>query len=179
MTSQINPEITAADLIPQIESAHYRIEEYGHLRNKRHVKGNPDAFAFGSSTWIKKAEAKFVMSQIFQDVANLSSASNIKQPLKTQPRNIVLVGHGIKNEVDYLKCLNFPLDQAQNVVLNLDTSSILSNKKNQVGLSSLLELLEIEVDKSHLHNAGNDAAYTLQALLTIVSPQCRSYGSTY
>lgn len=156
-------------MVSHIESAHYRIEEYGHLKNKRFVKGNPDAFAFGTSTWVKKAEAKFVLSQIFQDVTNLSGASNLKEPLRIQPRNIVLVGHGIKNEVDYLKCLDFPLDKAQNVVLRMDTSSILSNKKNQVGLSSLLELLEIEVDKTHLHNAGNDAAYTLRALLTIVS----------
>ncbi|KAK4506603.1 hypothetical protein PRZ48_000335 [Zasmidium cellare] len=165
----IDPEITSQDLISHIESAHYRIEEYGHLRNKRWVKGNPDAFAFGSSTWVKKADAKKVLLRIFQDAGNLSNAATLNEPLKGEVRNVVLVGHGIKNEVDYLKRLDFPLAAPRNIVHKLDTSTILSTKKQQVALKNLLQMTGINVDKSHLHNAGNDAAYTLHALMTIAT----------
>lgn len=162
-------QITSSDLISQIESAHYRINEYGHLRNKRYVKGNPDAFAFGRSTWINEADAKTVLSRLFQDPAHLPNASKLKEPPIGPASSIVLVGHGIKNEVGFFQSLGFQLYEAENIVMRMDTGSILSSKKNQVALKALLQLVGIEVNVQHLHNAGNDAAYTLQALLTIVS----------
>lgn len=168
MCFEINPEIEASDFIPHIESAHYRIRDYGHLRNRRFVKGNPDGFAFGKSTWIAKDDAKTVLSRIFQDPAYLANASKLNEPPVGPTRNIVLVGHGIKNEIGYLKSLGFALNEAENMVMRMDTGTILSSKKNQVALKGLLELCKIDVDRNRLHNAGNDAAYTLQALLTVV-----------
>lgn len=152
-----------------MESAHYRVREYGHLRNKRFVKGNPAGFAFGTSTWVAKKDAQTVLTRLFQDPGNLNNACQLKQPTIGPSRNIVLVGHGIKNEDTYLKFLGFDLYGADNVVKRMDTGTILSSKKNQVSLKALLQLAGIEVDVNHLHNAGNDAAYTLRALMTIVS----------
>lgn len=81
-------------------------------------------------------------------------------------RNVVLVGHGLKNEVGYLKNLHFDLMNAPNVVAIVDTSSI-GPGKGQLGLKKLCEAVGMEPQS--LHNAGNDAAYTLRAMILAVS----------
>lgn len=80
-------------------------------------------------------------------------------------RKIVLVGHGLKNEVAFLKNLTFDLYSAPNLVAIVDTQSI-GFSKNQLGLKKLCQAVGIEPQS--LHNAGNDAAYTLRAMILAV-----------
>lgn len=87
-------------------------------------------------------------------------------PLPGTSRNIVLVGHGLKNEVAFLKNLHFDLMSAPNVVAIVDTQSI-GPTKSQLGLKKLCQAVGMEPQS--LHNAGNDAAYTLRALIQAVS----------
>lgn len=84
----------------------------------------------------------------------------------TTPRKVIIVGHGLKNDTDYLQTLGFSLAVYSNVVSKMDTQTLGGGtKKAQVGLEKLL--LALGVHATNLHNAGNDAAYTLQALLLI------------
>lgn len=82
-------------------------------------------------------------------------------------RRIVLVGHGLKNEVGYLRNLNFNLMEAPNVVGVVDTQCI-GTSKSPIGLNKLCKALGMEPHL--LHNAGNDAAYTLRAMILAVRP---------
>lgn len=96
---------------------------------------------------------------------------------KGEPRNVILVGHALSNDVAYLRTLGFNASRAKNIVARMDTQNVATEKKNQPGLSMLLQALNIDVKREHLHNAGNDARYTLHALLSIVSchVSARSY----
>lgn len=62
-----------------------------------------------------------------------------------------------------------------NVVLRFDTQLIATPKKQKPGLAKLLVALEI--DAAHLHNAGNDAYYTLYALLCMAVKERHNPGS--
>ena len=79
-----------------------------------------------------------------------------------KPR-IALVGHDLSNDTKYLSKLGF---KPTNIAARLDTQSLARQSKvMSPGLKRLLEALAI--DAKNLHNAGNDAAYTLQALVSI------------
>ncbi|KXT03901.1 hypothetical protein AC578_9319 [Pseudocercospora eumusae] len=162
-------ETSKEELFSKIVSSHYRIEEYGHLRNNRFSKGNPGSFAFGTSTWTGLADIKQTLQNVFEDAAKLS-------PPLTGLRKIVFVGHAIKNDLEYLRKLNFDINDIPSVVLKLDTQTIAVSKKRQMGLAKLLAALQIV--PTHLHNAGNDAAYTLRALLAIAIGEHTDPGST-
>jgi hypothetical protein len=77
----------------------------------------------------------------------------------------VLVGHALKNEVPYLHNLDFELPEAPNVVWRFDTDRLGVNKGG-IGLGRLCKA--VGLDSTALHNAGNDAAYTLRAMLLAV-----------
>jgi hypothetical protein len=67
-----------------------------------HVPGDPGAFAFGTSTFIGRNDAPSVMAKLFRDVGTAEGS--------TTSRNIVLVGHALANDVQYLKTLRFNVD---------------------------------------------------------------------
>ena len=63
-----------------------------------------------------------------------------------------------------------------NISLKIDTQSIAAtSKKQRPSLRNLLSALEIPAE--HFHNAGNDAYYTLRALLCIAAKEFAAPGS--
>jgi len=77
----------------------------------------------------------------------------------------VLVGHDVKNDVSMLRKLGFDVYNMPGLI-TLDTAVIYRAYKglwNSVSLGSVLE--ELAIEPWFLHNAGNDAVYTLQALI--------------
>lgn len=102
--------------------------------------------------------------------ANPGGKARLKSP------NVVLVGHALKNDIAYLSLLGIdPLDMP-NVVMRIDTQSIAAtSKKQRPSLRNLLSALELPAE--HFHNAGNDAYYTLRALLSIAVKECALPGS--
>lgn len=164
----VEPGAKAGSWLSKIRTRHLRIREYKKLVNKRWIKGCPDKFNFGVSEFIQLNQARKILTGIFNDPA-------AQDPSPVQKRNIVLVGHGLKNDTDYLKSLQFSPNAGGNVVRSLDTQVLAgSNKKMTVGLERLLRALDIE--PLNLHNAGNDAAYTLQALVMMAVQQTASPG---
>ncbi|PVH82516.1 hypothetical protein DL98DRAFT_586504 [Cadophora sp. DSE1049] len=83
--------------------------------------------------------------------------------------NIVLVGHGMRSELDILARMGIDLDEAVSIVGILDTKQlafeIIDFEKLQSGssLEDIYRLLIHERARS-FHNAGNDAEYTLRVL---------------
>ncbi|KAF4630302.1 hypothetical protein G7Y89_g7837 [Cudoniella acicularis] len=94
-------------------------------------------------------------------------------------RKIVLVGHSIKEDLKMLKRHGIIVHEIAPVVAILDTYSITWNllgpTKNSISttpmtrftLWALLEELKIPYKKWDLHNAGNDATFTLHAMLML------------
>lgn len=87
-------------------------------------------------------------------------------------RNIILVSHDLPNEKYVLQALGFDLETS--VVGRLDTfpigSKLFGSQRGGLGLGKLLERLDSPVEGCHI--AGNDANYTIRALILIA---VRSY----
>lgn len=173
------PATNAEQLISKIRAVHYRPIEYRNLVNKKYVKGCADRFGFGVSNWISIADAQGVLRRIFISPAALHDAADFSKPIPPENRNIVIVGHGLSNDSKYLDQLHFPLPAIKNVVQKLDTQKAIpgSTKKTPIGLQRLLSALGI--GPVNLHNAGNDAVYTLQALVTMAAMESKELGSVY
>lgn len=153
-----DPGPDGKEWLSKINTRHILIEEHKHLVNKRFVHGCPDKFNFGSSEVVSLKNIHKTLTQLF---ANPSP--NSIRASDEGSRNIILVGHGLSNDTVYLKKLRFTPNAKGNIIQNVDTQKFVGSKKQQVGLSKLMTGLGIEPE--NLHNAGNDAAYTMQALL--------------
>lgn len=136
----------------KIGPSHLRIREHGKRINRVHVLGCPDNFNFGQSHWIYEREIVPELESLFGHFC-----SN---------RRVVLVGHDIAGDIKYLKGLG--LDVTPMVVDCIDTSD-LWKAAHRDGRQSALStvLLQQGIPAKYLHNAGNDAYYTLHAMIAI------------
>jgi hypothetical protein len=142
---------------------HLRPVEYRKLINRRFVKGCPDYFNFGVSDFIGLKDAGRIMERIFSDPNRIDEATDFKTEILDVAPTIILIGHDLKNDTEYLRKLNFT---PKHVAGRIDTQRLARiSKKQPPGLTKLLSALSI--DAKNLHNAGNDAAYTLQALIGV------------
>ena len=82
-------------------------------------------------------------------------------------RKIVLVGHGIQNEIRIMDQLGFSLETLP-VAAIVDAASVAAGLLGSFrSLKHLLMTLCIPARDNLLHCAGNDARYTLQVLLAL------------
>ncbi|OAA38892.1 QDE-2-interacting protein [Metarhizium rileyi] len=138
-----------------IEARHMRVKEYAGLVNYRFVQGCPNNFNFGTSTFPRLAELVDELHSTFAKYANDS-------------HELVLVGHDIKSDINYLSSIGFHIDQVPGLIGNIDTQAIYrawNDGTRSCSLSSVLANLGISY--ANLHNAGNDAVYTLRAMVAI------------
>ena len=175
----------------KIRARHFRIKEYARLTNSVHVSGCPDKFLerFGSSEWISSFNAPQVVASCFRHPFSAPGqytpfpADNrtigrygydqqllgqYLQPLNDsqQKRNIILVGHDIKSDIQYLKTIGYDVTNLPNLVEAIDTIHLFKAMKHAQNTPSLgAVLLELGRTGWHLHNAGNDAGYTMEALI--------------
>ncbi len=81
-------------------------------------------------------------------------------------RPVVLVFHESSQDVKYLKALGYDIHRLSNVIDLVDTREMhqyITQRQNPTSLGSVLDFLGIL--SNHLHNAGNDAAFTMRAMI--------------
>lgn len=153
----IQPGVKGSNWVEQIRSHHFRVREHGHLVNKKHVEGCPDKFDFGESGWISIKDVSRVLGE-YCHLARLSPSGEMYK--------VVLVGHDILADIRYLNKIG--LNIVEMCSDSIDTSCLYkaSNRDNrQLSLSALL--LRYGIAARNLHNAGNDARYTLCLMVAI------------
>jgi hypothetical protein len=163
-----------------LKSAHFIINEYDHLVNRRFVRGHPEKFSFGTTQRLPLAMAASMLRRLFQDPTQLNDLMNTRKTPEVDPREIILVGHGIGSDVDYMKKIHFDVHQVTNIVGTADTHRILG-RAGQTSLARLLTALnfysaEDLEQQLWLHNAGNDAVWTMKALVMLVSVHSVTHG---
>jgi DNA polymerase III alpha subunit (gram-positive type) len=87
-------------------------------------------------------------------------------------RNIILVGHGVGSDITYLKSIGYDVHNLSNLQEVADTALMwqaLKRDTNPRNLGSILA--ELDIVGWNLHNAGNDARYTLEAMVAIAIKQ--------
>ncbi len=134
-------------------TTHIVISENKKHRNGKFVADNRDNFIFGETIELPMSEA----------------IERVKEQLQLCD---FLVGHGLRNDIVWLTQIGV---KSVTKVPRIDTSVIAKwafQNKQTIGLENMLKRLGI--DYQFLHNAGNDCAFTMQALktLTTVDPSC-------
>lgn len=92
----------------------------------------------------------------------------IFNPWLNDQRNIVIVGHDVKQDIAYFTELGLDLRFLGGLAEPVDTQDIHQAWRGSTNGRSLGAVLnDLDIAHKHLHNAGNDAHYTLCAMLGI------------
>ncbi len=181
----------------KIHSHHVIIEENAHLVNSKYIEGRPEEFQFGKSLRLNSRAAAAFFRNAFdrQDESEKTqatkemfaslecrpetfpSASRIKSQIIIDlqrlvnsyavlpSRKFVLVGHALTNDKEYMNEFGINLDENPDIIAELDTQRLVSTAGYHRSLTRLLR--ELGIPAQCLHNSGNDATYTLRALIAI------------
>ncbi|KAI9749760.1 MAG: hypothetical protein M4579_006750 [Chaenotheca gracillima] len=169
----VSPGEGAKNWNSKIRARHIRIQEHGHLHNTDFVAGCADKFEFGESEWTSLESAPQLVASCFRaPFSGPSQAEDMEPSLltasPTPKRNIILVGHDISMDISYLHTLGYSPLTLPNLVETLDTMLMYRSLKRELQARSLGQLLyDFDLMGWNLHNAGNDAVYTLQAMIAI------------
>lgn len=85
------------------------------------------------------------------------------------PRKIVIVGHDVKQDISLLFGIDVDIYEMPGLFDIIDNQRLQQHNvkfKDPQSLGNVLDSLGIEY--WYLHNAGNDAVYTLQSMLSLV-----------
>ncbi|GAB1320616.1 Good for full DBP5 activity protein 2 [Madurella fahalii] len=149
------------DWFQLISARHIRVKENSWAINSRYIQGCANHFSFGTSEFIEQAEIPAVLEKL---IDNATLADPVDGTLR--PRPVVLVFHESSADINYLKKLGYSLSKARNVVEIVDTREMhqsVGRSNDGRSLGSVLDYLGIP--SRDLHNAGNDAVYTLRAMI--------------
>lgn len=114
---------------------------------------------------MKLANAPTIVASCFK--YPFSKVGECPQP-DSAKRNIILVGHDTKQDIAYLRKVGYDVYNLSNLMEEVDTATMwryLTRDTNPRALGHILA--ELGIIAWNLHNAGNDAAYTLQAMIGI------------
>ncbi|KAI9487727.1 MAG: hypothetical protein EXX96DRAFT_535855 [Benjaminiella poitrasii] len=151
---------------------HYINSNYRHLKNERFVADQKEKFLFGTSVWCTMKQALIELRKDLDWAVQRDGG-------------FILVGHGLDSDIKYLRNEKFHWptvdgnetldveDSAKITILNTDTiyAASINDLHNPPSLGRTLELLNIET--WNLHNAGNDAHYTLLLLMMLVGDKSK------
>ncbi|ESZ98015.1 hypothetical protein SBOR_1546 [Sclerotinia borealis F-4128] len=162
--ANMEPGILGENWRKAIRARHFRIKEHMHFNNTKHVQGCAGDFRFGKSEIISRENAPHVVATCFKYPFSSTSPS---AELADKKRNIILVGHDVDADIRFLRQIGYEINNLQ-LHEGCDTTLMWRALKREVNPRSLAAILhEIGIAGWSLHNAGNDAVYTLQAMLGI------------
>lgn len=95
---------------------------------------------------------------------------------ENEKRNIILVGHDLPQDINYLKKIGYDVYNLSNLLECIDSASMWKymTRDNQPRKLAMI-LAELRLVGWNLHNAGNDAVYTLWAIVGISVKHLREY----
>jgi len=103
---------------------------------------------------------------MLEDIIDKATLPNSENATSIGDRPVVLVFHESAADIKYLNTLGYNLYCARNVAEIIDTRMLNSYNTHNNNSTSLEKVLwRLEIPCQNLHNAGNDAAYTLRAMI--------------
>jgi hypothetical protein len=182
----VAPGPDGANWRSKIRAQHFRITDHRHLVNSEFVSGCPDRFDFGESTFVKLAEAPAKVAECFKspfaaqsdhdgdaDLPNTASISD-----SGEQRKLILLGHDTLSDINYLQQLGFDPLTLPNLFETQDTATMYRVWRREQQPTKLGSILyDFDIPGFNLHNAGNDAVFTVQAMLGICVREATIRGS--
>jgi len=173
----VAPGTGGSDWMSHVRCRHFRVIEHAHLQNTEFVQGCAEHFEgkFGTSEWISINEAPQAVATCFRfpfsapglytpyptDVTYVPRHGSNIQPFPIDEnlpkRNIVLVGHEIRSDIDYLRSIGYDVSNLSSVLEALDTVDLYRSLKHEQNPTSLGKiLLDFGIAGWNLHNAVSD-----------------------
>jgi hypothetical protein len=149
-----------------IRARHFRVNEYKHYTNSEFVRGCPDQFEFGESEFVDLKDVPRMIASCFKHPYSANNNEN-NSTEEEEKRNIIFLGHDTKQDVAYLRKLGYDPSNLANIDFQ-DTVAMwraVTGEQSARGLSHIMYALELE--SWNTHNAGNDAVYTVHAMIGI------------
>lgn len=154
-----------------VRARHFRVNENRGFVNGEFVAGCPENFEFGNSEWVNLKDMPSELTRCFHEPFSNPDSLSSKVPVSEDPehkRNLVLLGHDIEQDVQYCHRLGFSVLGRGNLLSIMDTRAMYqahTRDHSPRGLGSIMA--DFDFSAWHLHNAGNDAVYTIWAMLAI------------
>lgn len=158
--------------LSQIQSRHLWVAEHRRYVNKKYQLGCPDKFHHGRSEFVSAGDIARIVDNAFSPPPLVISGHE-------QKRTVILVGLNLAHDIDILKEKKSEVFMNLNMSLSLPCSSaihevidvaqlyrVYAGEPQPPGLANLLKYLQIV--GLDLHNAGNDAYHTLEALVRLM-----------
>jgi hypothetical protein len=156
-----------------IKARHFRIKEHRHLVNLEFVHGDPDGFEFGESTLVSLEEAPSYVAACFHHPFGAHSSNTAEEAMVNialrhvdfaEKRNLVILGHDTLSDVQYLQKLGYNPMKVENIIEAMDTAKMYQAWRRDPQPTNLGRIMnDFDVAAWKLHNAGNDAMYTVGA----------------
>lgn len=153
-----DPRNQLASMIPSFKQVHIRIRENFNKLNGRFVPDHSQNSINGTSyVMTKKETVKFVQVLIdfYFNIPSFPAA---------------LVGHGVTGDIKWFSNLGISFPPNFKIV---DTQMLYSLTKGEQGSSLKKALRKVDIPYAFLHNAFNDAYYTLVLAMKLCDPNCR------
>jgi hypothetical protein len=161
----------------KIHARHFRIQEYHHLVNSKYVSGCPERFDFGKSEFVRKNDAADMVAKCFE--APFCGPGPRTDASRAEKRNLIFLGHDTLGDVKYLQQVGFDALKLPNLLESQDTAVLYRVWRRELQSTKLGNILyDFDIPGFNLHNAGNDAMLTLQALLGILVREASTRGTT-
>ncbi|KAH9898852.1 hypothetical protein F4778DRAFT_171810 [Xylariomycetidae sp. FL2044] len=155
-TMQQPPGRNAQNWFRLIKAHHFVIEEYTHLKNTRYVKGCPEKFEFGQSKTVSL------------DAINRTIGAIIGDNTTKDQRPVILVGHDLHSDMKYMKSLCYNIWRYKRFIDEIDTKDMHQRMVKGANGRSLTNVCgDLGLQCKYPHNAGNDAVYTLRAMIVM------------
>ncbi|AEO57615.1 hypothetical protein MYCTH_101870 [Thermothelomyces thermophilus ATCC 42464] len=150
---------------PLIEARHIRVKENSWATNSRFVRGCADHFSFGTTEFVRESDIAQLLKGVIDDATFVDRVDGTKKP-----RPVVLVFHESSSDIKYLKSVSYYVEAARNVIEVIDTRTMHQHLVRSNDSASLANVLgHLGIPCQYLHNAGNDAVYTLQAMIGLAA----------
>ncbi|KAI5949621.1 hypothetical protein KGF54_005499 [Candida jiufengensis] len=156
-----DPRFSKFSNIPHFQNIHIKLKEYLHRSNGKFVPNHSENFIGGKTIILNKYDTLVLI----QSLINFFFLHQQSEPMIEKT---YLVGHDIRGDIKWLNQLGVKLPPQYDII---DTSLLIKiskGGKNPYSLKSTLDFLNIP--NVFLHNAGNDAYYTLLATLKFMDP---------
>ncbi|KAI3344110.1 hypothetical protein F4824DRAFT_507909 [Ustulina deusta] len=139
-----------------VKAYHFRIQERRHMANSKYVQGCPEAFNFGESQIVSINDINKVVGKIIGDEES------------EDQRPVIIVGHEIEQDLKYLMRIDYNPWCVSQIVDEVDTKGMFQRmERNPNGRSLAMMCGELGIPGDNYHNAGNDAVYTLRAMISM------------
>lgn len=160
----LTPGKGGAEWIKRMRSRHFRIKESSHLANSEFISGCADRFEkrFGSSEWISIKDAPQVVASCFKypfsAPVHQRNSTTLNEGEAGAERKIVLVGHEVRADIDYLRTIGYNVANLDNLLEAVDTADLyraISRENQSRNLGSIIS--ELGITPWNIHNAVSDA----------------------